>query len=93
MESGSITVQDLLENAEEYNLKEKHVVKIYYQLLCGLKLLHSAGIVHRDIKPSNILLDEQFNVLITDFGLARTLNEPKIEDMTNRFEGELLAKL
>lgn len=46
-----------------------------YQLLKGLKYLHSANIVHRDIKPSNILATENCEICLCDFGLAR-----KIED-------------
>ena len=45
-----------------------------YNLLCALNFLHSAGVIHRDIKPSNILLTEQCNVLLCDFGLARTVH-------------------
>lgn len=46
-----------------------------YQLLRGLKYLHSANIIHRDLKPCNILLDSNCDLKIADFGLAR-INEP-----------------
>jgi serine/threonine protein kinase len=42
-----------------------------YNIMCGLKFLHSAGIVHRDLKPANILVDGLCNAKICDFGLAR----------------------
>ncbi len=51
-----------------------------YQLLCGLKYIHSAGVLHRDIKPSNCLVDSSCNVKICDFGLANIADTK--QDMT-----------
>ncbi|KAJ6001149.1 Mitogen-activated protein kinase HOG1 [Penicillium waksmanii] len=42
-----------------------------YQILRGLKYIHSAGVIHRDLKPSNILINENCDLKICDFGLAR----------------------
>ncbi|KAL4859014.1 Proton/sulfate cotransporter 2 [Chlorella vulgaris] len=52
-------------------LSEDHVQFFVYQLLRGLKYLHSAGVVHRDLKPSNLLLNGNCELRICDFGLAR----------------------
>ena len=41
------------------------------QISGALQYLHDEGVIHRDVKPSNILLDEQGNALLSDFGLAR----------------------
>ncbi len=41
----------------------------------GLNHAHEMGLIHRDIKPANILLDEQANPKIGDFGLARSLED------------------
>lgn len=46
-----------------------------YQLLRGLKYIHSANVLHRDLKPSNLLLDSNCDLKICDFGLARTTAE------------------
>lgn len=46
-----------------------------YQILRGLKYIHSAGIIHRDLKPSNLLLNANCDLKIGDFGLARTSSE------------------
>jgi serine/threonine protein kinase len=46
-----------------------------YQLLRGLKYIHSANILHRDLKPSNLLLNANCDLKICDFGLARTTSE------------------
>ncbi|KAK8096325.1 mitogen-activated protein kinase HOG1 [Apiospora kogelbergensis] len=43
----------------------------------GLKYVHSAGVVHRDLKPSNILVNENCDLRICDFGLAR-IQDPQM---------------
>ena len=43
----------------------------------GLKYVHSAGVVHRDLKPSNILVNENCDLKICDFGLAR-IQDPQM---------------
>lgn len=52
-------------------LGDDHVQCITYQILMGLKYLHSAKIWHRDLKPANILLNSDCTVKICDFGLSR----------------------
>lgn len=46
-----------------------------YQLLRGLKYVHSANILHRDLRPSNVLLNSKNQLKIGDFGLARTTSD------------------
>ncbi|KAL6454652.1 FUS3 Mitogen-activated protein kinase FUS3 [Candida maltosa Xu316] len=52
-------------------LSDQHIQYFIYQILKGLKLIHSARVIHRDLKPSNILVNEQCDLKICDFGLAR----------------------
>lgn len=47
------------------------VSQIMTQVGSALGYAHARGMIHRDIKPSNVLIDEQGNCLLTDFGLAR----------------------
>uniref|UniRef100_A0A1I8GD11 Protein kinase domain-containing protein n=1 Tax=Macrostomum lignano TaxID=282301 RepID=A0A1I8GD11_9PLAT len=53
-------------------LSADHVKIFIYQLLRGLKYLHSANILHRDIKPGNLLVNSDCRLRICDFGLARS---------------------
>lgn len=55
------------------NLDPIHITHILYNILCGVKYLHSAKILHRDLKPANILLNEDCSIKICDFGLARSV--------------------
>lgn len=52
-------------------LEKQFIQYFLYQILRGLKYVHSAGVVHRDLKPSNILVNENCDLKICDFGLAR----------------------
>ncbi|DAZ94533.1 TPA: hypothetical protein N0F65_002185 [Lagenidium giganteum] len=59
----------------------RHIQVFLYQLLCGLKYIHSANVIHRDMKPANILLNEDCTLMICDFGLSRVMemNRPMEE--------------
>ena len=52
-------------------LTDDQVKFIVYQIMRGLKYIHSAGIIHRDLKPSNLAVNEDCDLKILDFGLAR----------------------
>ena len=54
------------------NLKDFSKLKIFYQsLLNGLAFLQSLNLCHRDLSPNNLMLDQQNNLKIIDFGLTR----------------------
>eukprot|EP00002_Diphylleia_rotans_P012765 TRINITY_DN2493_c0_g3_i2.p1 TRINITY_DN2493_c0_g3~~TRINITY_DN2493_c0_g3_i2.p1 ORF type:complete len:322 (-),score=68.47 TRINITY_DN2493_c0_g3_i2:878-1843(-) len=62
-------------------LTDDHVQYFIYQILRALKYIHSAGVIHRDLKPSNILVNENCDIKICDFGLAR-VSEKDLHEMT-----------
>lgn len=59
--------------AQEGSLGEPKAQKLTFDLVSALYYLHSHRILHRDLKPQNILLDNQSNAKLCDFGLARNM--------------------
>lgn len=59
----------------DQELTDDHSQYFLYQLLRGLKYVHSANVLHRDLKPSNLFLNANCDLKIGDFGLARTTSE------------------
>lgn len=55
-------------------LKDPAARRLFAQLVSGVGYLHKKGIVHRDLKLENLLLDQNRNIIITDFGFANTFN-------------------
>lgn len=66
--SGKSLAQHLL-NRRSFALRE--IGEIIRQLLDGLGYAHARGVIHRDVKPPNILLNDDGQIKITDFGIAR----------------------
>jgi eukaryotic-like serine/threonine-protein kinase len=56
-------------------LDASRTLEIVEPLTAGLAAAHSAGILHRDLKPENIFLDNNGNVKLGDFGLARAITQ------------------
>ncbi|KAM4872834.1 mitogen-activated protein kinase 6-like, partial [Thomomys bottae] len=66
---------DLAHVLEQGPLLEEHARLFMYQLLRGLKYIHSANVLHRDLKPANLCINTEDLVLkIGDFGLARIVD-------------------
>ncbi|OAY82741.1 Mitogen-activated protein kinase 4 [Ananas comosus] len=63
-------------------LSNDHCQYFLFQLLRGLKYLHSVNILHRDLKPGNLLVNANCDLKICDFGLARTNNSKAGQFMT-----------
>ena len=65
--------------SSDQTLTDKHLQYFMYQLLCGLRYVHSAKVLHRDLKPSNLLVKSNCDLAICDFGLARGVPEKGAE--------------
>src|SRR5579872_2756509 len=61
-------------------LSEEQVAHIGLQAASGLAYAHRRGIVHRDIKPGNLLFDDEGNLRLGDFGVARALAEAALTE-------------
>jgi serine/threonine-protein kinase ULK/ATG1 len=66
---------DLAKYLNNKPLKEKYCKKYSNQLATGLKYLYDNNILHRDLKPQNILLTDDLNIKIADFGFARKVDK------------------
>ncbi|RLV92526.1 Serine/threonine-protein kinase GIN4 [Spathaspora sp. JA1] len=67
---------DLL--VERGPLQEREAIKYFRQIILGTAYCHALGICHRDLKPENLLLDDQLNVKLADFGMAALESNGKL---------------
>lgn len=63
------------------HLTVREIVRIGCQVLSGLHNIHAKGLIHFDIKPDNILLSDRREALLSDFGLARHMNEEGLAEI------------
>ena len=64
----SLMETDLYKLLKTQRLSNDHICYFLYQILRGLKYIHSANVLHRDLKPSNLLLNTTCDLKICDFG-------------------------
>ena len=65
--SGGDLFDHIVENTKVEN---QDAARIFLQILDAIEYMHSQGVSHRDLKPENMLLDQNRNVKIIDFGLS-----------------------
>ncbi|XP_009795102.1 CBL-interacting serine/threonine-protein kinase 6-like [Nicotiana tabacum] len=61
---------ELFEKVAKGRLREDIARGYFQQLISAIDFCHSRGVYHRDLKPENLLLDEEGNLKVTDFGLS-----------------------
>jgi tetratricopeptide (TPR) repeat protein len=64
-------------------------LSIFRQIAEGLSAAHAAGVVHRDLKPANVMLDAEDRALLTDFGIARSVEAATVHTMPGSVVGTL----
>lgn len=72
------TLSEILDGEEK--LSDEKIISILQQLCECLKILHENKIIHRDIKPSNLILTDNGNLKLIDFGIARQVKENACAD-------------
>src|SRR5450631_218758 len=66
-------------------------IEIFLQVLDAVRYAHERQILHRDIKPSNILVTQDAQARLLDFGIAKMLDEPVDQDDLTRLYGRVLT--
>ncbi|MCX6416815.1 MAG: Stk1 family PASTA domain-containing Ser/Thr kinase [Actinobacteria bacterium] len=74
------TIREIM--AQSGPFTSAHALEIISSVLAGLSSAHDAGFVHRDIKPENVLITHDGHIKVTDFGLARVINDTPVSDST-----------
>lgn len=57
-------------------LSDIQAIRLVEQVAAALAVAHRYGVIHRDLKPANILLDDEGNAFLTDFGIAKDIGHP-----------------
>ncbi|KAJ3274637.1 hypothetical protein HDV01_002479 [Terramyces sp. JEL0728] len=86
--SGGELFKYMITQKHRQYLKEHEAAKYFAQLVVGVEYLLNLGIVHRDLKLENLLLDENKNIVIIDFGFANKFGQ-ETKNMLNTNCGSL----
>src|SRR5258708_2132967 len=82
LQGGSL--RGLLKNGA---LTPEHTAHLLDQITSALSAAHRRGVIHRDLKPDNILLDEEGNAYLADFGIAKDVRN----DASDASQGNLIV--
>lgn len=78
---------ELFNKVAKGRLKEEVARKYFQQLISAVGFCHARGVYHRDLKPENLLLDENGDLKVSDFGLSAVSDEIKQDGLFHTFCG------
>jgi len=73
-----------LENETDFALAEKEIAKILYNTASAIDYIHNNGITHNDIKPGNILIGNNSDYLLSDFGISSKTRMTAVKNSVDR---------
>lgn len=78
---------ELFNKVAKGRLKEDLARKYFQQLISAVAFCHARGVYHRDLKPENLLLDENGNLKVSDFGLSAVSDQIRQDGLFHTFCG------
>ncbi|KAK9085737.1 hypothetical protein Sjap_026148 [Stephania japonica] len=78
---------ELFNKVAKGRLKEEVARKYFQQLISAVGFCHARGVFHRDLKPENLLLDENGDLKVSDFGLSAVSDQMKQDGLFHTFCG------
>ncbi|MED6155057.1 CBL-interacting serine/threonine-protein kinase 12 [Stylosanthes scabra] len=78
---------ELFNKVAKGRLKEEVARKYFQQLISAVGFCHERGVYHRDLKPENLLLDENGNLKVSDFGLSAVSDQIRQDGLFHTFCG------
>ncbi|MEZ5471888.1 MAG: serine/threonine-protein kinase [Marinicella sp.] len=83
---------ETLDNYPVDKLANSEKLRIAQGILNGLVVAHKEGIVHRDIKPDNVIIDQNKNIKILDFGISASTKHQNVLEQSSINEGFSVSK-
>ncbi|KAK7400155.1 hypothetical protein VNO78_11355 [Psophocarpus tetragonolobus] len=78
---------ELFNKVAKGRLKEDVARKYFQQLISAVEFCHARGVFHRDLKPENLLLDDNGNLKVSDFGLSAVSDQIRQDGLFHTFCG------
>ncbi|KAI9120787.1 hypothetical protein K1719_007820 [Acacia pycnantha] len=78
---------ELFNKVAKGRLKEESARKYFQQLISAVSFCHARGVFHRDLKPENLLLDENGDLKVSDFGLSAVSDQIRQDGLFHTFCG------